>query len=287
MRSWFWDYGDGVGWESNMDWLRIGSSAYWGTFTVTFLLVAVWESRAPERDWIIPSGRRWTAHGSLTLIGAVIRTFAIRLSPVAAALAAQGNSWSGLHVSALPLGLGVLFSIVLLDASKFLTHRLFHAVPWLWRIHRVHHSDPDFDVSTGLRFHPLEPFLPVGAELGLILLLSLPVEGVIASQVLTCAINFIGHANADVPKAWERILGWCVVTPHMHRIHHSEQVRDQQTNFGDLLPWWDRGFGTYRAEIGSGQFRVGLRGYQDKRSMELTEMLVQPFRASRDQPHSE
>lgn len=269
-----------------MDWIRFESAAYWMTFTVVFLLVATWESKQPERAWHIPAGRRWTTHGLLTLLSAIFRTSVMRLSPVAAALAAQNNSWSLFRLPGLPFWAAVAATILLLDLSKYASHRLFHTVPWLWRIHRVHHSDPDFDVSTGLRFHPLEPFLPQGFDLALILLLAPPVEGVVAAQVLTCAINFIEHANANWPKPLERFLKGWLVTPRMHRIHHSEQVRDQQSNFGELLPWWDRCFGTYRAEPVEGTLVVGLRGYQEERSMVFPDMLAQPFQASRE-PHTE
>jgi sterol desaturase/sphingolipid hydroxylase (fatty acid hydroxylase superfamily) len=265
-----------------MDWIRFESSAYWITFTVTFLLVAVWESKSPDRDLRFPTGRRWTIHGLLTLFSAVFRMLVLRLSPVAFALAQE----HGRDISALPLWVGIPVTVLLLDLAKYGTHRLFHAIPWLWRIHRVHHSDPDFDVSTGLRFHPLEPLLPLSVEFAAILLLAPPVQGVIAAQLLPCTINFIQHANANLPSSWERGLQRWFVTPRMHRIHHSERIADQQSNFGDLFPWWDRWVGTYRAEAAEAKLVVGLRGYQNEQSVGLAEMLTQPFQASRE-PHTE
>jgi sterol desaturase/sphingolipid hydroxylase (fatty acid hydroxylase superfamily) len=264
-----------------MDWVRIGGAAYWVTFTVAFLLVGAWESRHPERAWIVSAGRRWTMHGLLTVLGALLRALVFRLSPVAAAIG-PARSWSLPWVGELPLWVGVLLTVLLLDLSKYATHRLFHAIPWLWRVHRVHHSDPDFDVSTGLRFHPFEPLLPLAADLLLILLFALPAEGVIVAQVVSVATNFFEHANADLPSSWERALRGCLVAPRIHRIHHSDAFGDQQTNFGEAFVWWDRMFRTYREEASAGKvFAVGLRGYQDSRSVELPEMLTQPFQAER------
>ncbi|MEO5924070.1 MAG: sterol desaturase family protein [Bryobacteraceae bacterium] len=264
-----------------MDWARIGSTAYWTTFTVAFLLVAAWESRAPERPWVVPAGRRWTVHGLLMISGALLRAAVLRLSPVAVAMG-PARSWSFPWASGLPVWVGVPVAVLLLDLSKYFTHRLFHAIPWFWRVHRVHHSDPDFDVSTGLRFHPLEPLLPVASDLLLIQLFALPVEGVIAAQLVSVASNFFEHANADVPDAWGKVLRGWLVLPRTHRIHHSDAFGDQQTNFGEAFVWWDKLFGTYRdrSEAG-GTFAVGLPGYQEPRSVEFVEMLMQPFHAER------
>jgi sterol desaturase/sphingolipid hydroxylase (fatty acid hydroxylase superfamily) len=211
----------------------------------------------------------------LLLTGAALRWGIPKLSPVSAALGTSGGVLRNL-----PEPAAFVVALLLLDLAKYGTHRLFHTVAWLWPIHRVHHSDPDFDVSTGLRFHPLEPLLPLGAELALIWGLGVPVSAVVATQVLVCASNFFQHANANLPEPWERYLGQWLVTPHFHRVHHSDQISDQQNNFGELFPWWDRGLGTYRKKAtGEG---VGLRGYQDESSMRLAGMLLQPMQPSRE-----
>lgn len=261
-----------------MDWLRLESSAYWMAFTVTFLFVAMWESWRPERELKISAGRRWTVHGVLMVSGAAVRLAVVRLSPVAAALYVAETRETMLQRTS--LWVAIPLTVLMLDFAKYVTHRLFHSVGWLWRVHRVHHSDPDFDVSTGLRFHPLEPFLPQLADLGLILLVGPPVAAVVTATVLAAVINFLEHANATLPPKWEKALGTVFVTARMHRVHHSEAMADQQSNYGELFSWWDKLLGTYRAEPASAG--IGLRGYQDARSMGLSDMLLQPFQASRE-----
>jgi sterol desaturase/sphingolipid hydroxylase (fatty acid hydroxylase superfamily) len=262
-----------------MDWLKLESAAYWATFTVMFLAVAAWESRRPERDWRVPAGRRWAVHGALLLLGAAFRIAVLRLSLVGAALLAARNGWGLFHQFPAPLWIALPVTVLLLDFNHYVTHRLFHAIPWLWRVHRVHHSDPDFDVSTGLRFHPLEPLLPQLGGIAVVLALGAPPAAVLTATVLAAAINFAEHANANLPPTWERALAPWLVTSRMHRIHHSTQLRHQQTNFGELFPWWDRMAGTYlRTEE---RLDVGLPGYQDARSVGLPELLSQPFQPSR------
>jgi sterol desaturase/sphingolipid hydroxylase (fatty acid hydroxylase superfamily) len=160
---------------------------------------------------------------------------------------------------------------------------MMHGFGWLWRIHRVHHSDPDFDVSTGVRFHPLEIILVAGFDLVVIWLAAPPVAGVLTSVVVACAINFAEHANAKLPDSWEKALRPWLVTARTHRIHHSTGFADQNSNFGELVPWWDRMFGTYRASADAGEhFEVGLPGYRSARSLDFGEMLLQPLQDSRE-----
>ena len=147
-----------------MDWLRLESPAYWITFTASFLLVAVWESWRPNRECIVPAGQRWKMHGILLCIVMVVTTTIFRLSPVAAAIAAQGNPWGVLGFESIPFAVRAVAGFLLLDFTKYFTHWLYHHVSFLWPIHRVHHSDPDFDVSTGGRFHPLEPLVKGGVK---------------------------------------------------------------------------------------------------------------------------
>jgi sterol desaturase/sphingolipid hydroxylase (fatty acid hydroxylase superfamily) len=153
-------------------------------------------------------------------------------------------------------------------------------VGFLWPVHRVHHSDPDFDVSTAGRFHPIEPLLVGGADLAIILLLAPPPIAVFFAKLAGAFFNLWEHANASLPPHVDGILRRWMMTPTAHRIHHSQGIAEQNRNLGEILPWWDRIFGTYQAGDG-GDLVVGLRGYQNCRSVELTEILKQPFRKER------
>jgi sterol desaturase/sphingolipid hydroxylase (fatty acid hydroxylase superfamily) len=270
-----------------MDWSRIISPAYWITFAVTFLAVAQWESVRPERKWIVPAGRRWTRHAMLLVLTSAIRLLLFRLSPMGVAALAANRGWGLFHAPFFGQGLGsvvaIVLTVLLLDISKYTSHRLMHSFGWLWRLHRVHHSDPDFDLSTGLRFHPLEAMLVAGFDLLVIWLAAPPLAGVVVSTVIACFVNFAQHANATLPESWERTLGPLLVTARIHRIHHSTGYSDQNSNFGELVPWWDKLFGTYHPSAEAGpSFEVGLPGYQTARSVEFGEMLLQPLHPPRE-----
>ncbi len=263
-----------------MDWLRLESPAYWIVFVATFLLVGAWESKRPLRENMVPAGRRWTMHGVLLAVLTILNTAIVRMTPVAAAVAAQGSPWGVLGFAGIPFAVRFAAAFLLLDFTKYFTHWLYHHVAFLWPIHRVHHSDPDFDVSTGARFHPLEPLLVQGVDLGLILLLAPPPSAVVAAKLASVASNFFEHANANLP-AWleRRLRGW-VTTPALHRIHHSEGIVQQNRNYGEIFSFWDRVLGTYQPEV-DGSMAVGLKGYRSRRSLELGEMLLQPFQKER------
>ena len=170
-----------------MDWHGIQVRAFWVIFTMTFLGVAVWESRAPNRAWTVPTGKRWTMHGLLFLVNAsAARALLLRTTPLAVAVMVQGSSWGLL--GRLPLWLSVPATVVALDLSKFFAHRLYHAVPWLWRLHRVHHSDPDFDIATGLRFHPLESIFGQVVDIACVAALAPPLAGVVLAGLLATVV---------------------------------------------------------------------------------------------------
>ncbi len=176
-------------------------------------------------------------------------------------------------------------AFLLLDLVKYLSHRLSHAVPLLWRLHRVHHADPDFDLTTALRFHPLESLLYRCFNLGVILLMAPPAGAVLASELVSCLANFFDHANAALPAKWDQLLRRWIVTPNVHRLHHTDDAANQGKNLGELLPWWDRMLGTYRdpGEVNV-PLRIGLGGYQDASSLDFGRMLVEPFLKQRRAP---
>ena len=265
-----------------MDWHRLESQTFWCVFCSAFLLTAMWETRHRNREWLIPTGKRWTNHFLLYFASSLWRMMIALMSPVTAALVAQQSGWGLFHQVRTPNWLAFVVTLLALDLTKYGMHRLFHALPFLWPIHRVHHSDPDFDVTPSVRFHPLESFLMQSADVGMILILGAPAAGVFAAGVLSNLVNVTQHANADLPEAVETRLRPLVLTARMHRIHHSDSWQDEHRNFGEVFPWWDGLFGTYtRVPERGAQMRVGLEGYQDERSMGLLEMLLQPLHAAR------
>ena len=171
-------------------------------------------------------------------------------------------------------------AVILLDLAIYLQHVLFHAVPVLWRLHRMHHADLDFDVTTGVRFHPIEILLSMAIKLGVVAALGAPAVAVLIFEVLLNATSMFNHGNVRLPRRLDRVLRWLVVTPDMHRVHHSILPRETNSNFGFNLPWWDRLFGTYRAQPrpATRRMTIGIEQFRDPRELRLDRMLWQPFR---------
>jgi sterol desaturase/sphingolipid hydroxylase (fatty acid hydroxylase superfamily) len=171
-------------------------------------------------------------------------------------------------------------SVILLDLAIYLQHVLFHAVPALWRLHRMHHADLDFDVSTGGRFHPIEILISMLIKVAVVIAFGIPVVAVLLFEVVLNATSTFNHANVSMPLALDRVLRWLVVTPDMHRVHHSVLRHETDSNFGFNMPWWDRLFGTYRAAPQEGHERmtIGLPVFRDPRELRLDRLLTQPFR---------
>lgn len=173
-----------------------------------------------------------------------------------------------------------MLGVLLLDLAIYLQHVLFHAVPALWRLHRMHHADLEFDVTTGTRFHPIEILLSMGIKLGVVVAFGMPAVSVLIFEVLLNATSMFNHANVRIPLSIDRALRWMVVTPDMHRVHHSIITRETNSNFGFNLPWWDRLFGTYRDQPAAGHegMTIGIEQFRDPRELRLDRMLSQPFR---------
>ena len=167
-----------------------------------------------------------------------------------------------------------------LDLAIYLQHVLFHAVPALWRLHRMHHADLEFDVTTGARFHPIEILLSMGIKLGVVAALGAPAIAVLIFEVLLNATSMFNHSNVRMPVWIDRVLRWIVVTPDMHRVHHSIVARETNSNFGFNLPWWDRLFGTYRDQPAAGHeaMTIGIEQFREPAEQRLDRMLTQPFR---------
>jgi sterol desaturase/sphingolipid hydroxylase (fatty acid hydroxylase superfamily) len=193
---------------------------------------------------------------------------------------AQEQSWGLLHYLSVPGWLAIALAVLLLDLAIYLQHVMFHAVPALWRLHRMHHADLEFDVTTGLRFHPIEILLSLGIKLAVVAALGPPAVAVVVFEVLLNATSMFNHSNVGIPQSIDRFLRWFVVTPDMHRVHHSILPEEADSNFGFSLPWWDRLLGTYRAQPKDGHdgMVIGIGQFRTPNELRLDRMLVQPFR---------
>jgi len=263
-------------------------------FLAVFAVVAIWEALGPRRVRRFTRRARWPHNlGLLALNGVLLRVIAPGAA-VGVALAGEAHGWGLLRVLPLPAWAGLVLAIVLLDLAVYFQHVLFHAVPTLWRLHRVHHADTDFDVTTGTRFHPIEIMLSVGIKCAAVAVIGAPAIAVVVFEVLLNATAMFNHANGRLPESVDRRLRRFVVTPDMHRVHHSFVMQEMNSNFGFNLPFWDHLFGTYRAQPANGHeaMTIGLDDFRDPQEVRLDRLLLQPFhgtqgqRASDDHPAS-
>lgn len=251
-----------------------------GIFAGIFAVMAVWELLAPRRDQMIGRNVRWPANIGVVALDTLLVRLLFPLTAVGLALVVEAQGWGLLHAIGLPIGASVLLAVVALDLAIYLQHVLFHAVPVLWRLHRMHHADQDIDVTTGVRFHPLEILLSMGIKLGVVAALGAPALAVLIFEVALNATSMFNHSNVRMPARVDGLLRWIVVTPDMHRVHHSIVVHETNSNFGFNLPWWDRLFGTYRDQPAAGHesMTIGIEQFRGPSEQRLDHMLTQPFR---------
>jgi sterol desaturase/sphingolipid hydroxylase (fatty acid hydroxylase superfamily) len=247
--------------------------------------MAAWEMLAPRRKQRLGRGTRWPSNIGIIVLDTVLVRLLFPTTAVGLALLAEAQGWGLLHALGLPVWASVLLAIMALDFAIYLQHVLFHAVPALWRLHRMHHADLEFDVTTGARFHPIEILLSMGLKLGVVAALGAPAVAVLIFEVLLNATAMFNHSNVRMPTWVDGVLRWVVVTPDMHRVHHSIVPRETNSNFGFNLPWWDRLFGTYRGQPSAGHqaMTIGIEQFREPREQRLDRMLTQPFR---DDDHS-
>jgi sterol desaturase/sphingolipid hydroxylase (fatty acid hydroxylase superfamily) len=251
-----------------------------GAFLAVFLLMAAWERAAARRTLLLARTLRWPANlGILALDMALVRLI-FSAAPYALALRAQGAGWGLLNAYPLPGWLKVALGVILLDLVIYLQHVMFHAVPAFWRLHMMHHADLDFDFTTGGRFHPIEILLSMGIKMGAVAALGAPPLAFLLFEVLLNATTMFNHGNASLPPALDRVLRFVVVTPDMHRVHHSVVPGETNSNFGFNLPWWDRILGTYRDRPAAGHdgMTIGLAQFREERGQTLPWLLLLPFR---------
>ncbi len=248
-------------------------------FLGIFGLMAMWEVLAARRQLTVAKGKRWRRNLGLVFIDvAMVRLF-FPAAAVGMALVAEDLGWGLFRIVNLPDWAALLVTIVLLDFAIYIQHVIVHAIPALWRLHMVHHADVDFDVTTGIRFHPIEIALSMLVKLSAVAALGPPALGVLIFEVLLNGMAMFNHANVRIPAGLERVIRWIIVTPDMHRVHHSMDDAEHSTNFGFNLSCWDRVLGTYLAAPANGHegMTIGLLGFRDPASQTLPRMLAMPF----------
>jgi sterol desaturase/sphingolipid hydroxylase (fatty acid hydroxylase superfamily) len=262
-----------VGWTAAEPWIRAGA------FVIVFAAVALWEAMAPRRARCSARRRRWPHNLGLLIVDVLVLRFVAPGAAVAVAVAAEAYRFGLLNALAAPVWAAAPIAVMLLDLAIYLQHVMFHAVPALWRLHRVHHSDLDFDVTTGTRFHPLEILISTAIKCAAVAAIGAPPLAVLAFELLLNATAVFNHANASLPARWETVVRWFVVTPDMHRVHHSIRYNESASNFGFNAPWWDRLLGTYREQpaLGHDAMIIGVDTFREPDDHRLARLLVQPF----------
>jgi sterol desaturase/sphingolipid hydroxylase (fatty acid hydroxylase superfamily) len=249
-------------------------------FLGVFAVMAVWEFVAPRRALTVSKVVRWANNLGLVFLNSFIVRFLFPAAAVGMAALASEQGWGILNYYEVPFLFAVIVSVVTMDFVIYLQHVMVHAVPALWRLHRVHHADPDFDVTTGSRFHPIEIILSMLIKFAVITVLGPPVVAVVIFEVLLNATAMFNHSNVRLNIAFDKFLRLIVVTPDMHRVHHSVEDDEANNNFGFSLPWWDRLFGTYKDQPRGGHenMTIGIHDYSEAKQVSwLPGMLWLPF----------
>ena len=250
-----------------------------GVFVLILLLMltaeAIWPRRKRSQDVLV----RWPGNFGAAMLGTVLIRLLLPASAMGVALVTQESGLGLLNLIEIPVAVTIFCAIVLMDLAIYVQHRVFHTVPALWRLHRMHHTDLDVDASTGLRFHPFELLLSMLIKLAVIVVIGAPALAVLIFEVLLNASSLFNHSNLSLHTDVDRLLRRFIVTPDMHRVHHSVIKRETNSNYGFFLPWWDRLFGTYIAqpERGHQNMDIGLDDYRDSKNARLDRMLVNPF----------
>lgn len=248
-------------------------------FLGVFAAMALWELLRPRRELLAPKFKRWGVNWAIVIIDTLVVRILFPLAAAGAALDAAANGWGLFNVVDWSVWIEVAICIIALDCLIYWQHVFSHRIPILWRLHRVHHSDRDIDVTTAIRFHPVEIALSMVLKIGAVYLLGASAFAVILFEILLNGCAMFNHANIRMPAALDRVLRWIVVTPDMHRVHHSAIPSETDSNFGFNLPWWDRLFGTYvpQPTKGHDEMTIGLSEFQDERPVQLGWTLSLPI----------
>jgi sterol desaturase/sphingolipid hydroxylase (fatty acid hydroxylase superfamily) len=239
--------------------------------------MALWEMIAPRRNDVTRLVR-WTSNLGIVVVNTVVLRLVFPAAAVGFAAWAETQGWGLFNAVGAPFWLAFVLSLAALDFAIYIQHVMFHAVPALWRLHRMHHADLGFDVTTGLRFHPIEILLSMGFKIAVLAALGAPAAAVLVFEVVLNATAMFNHGNVRMPHRLDALLRLFVVTPDMHRVHHSIVPAETNSNFGFNIPWWDRLCGTYRAQPAAGHdgMTIGIEQFRTARDQWLDRMLVQP-----------
>jgi sterol desaturase/sphingolipid hydroxylase (fatty acid hydroxylase superfamily) len=242
-------------------------------------LIALWESLKPAKPATTSTVMRWVNNFALLIMENVFMRWIFPLLGVMFSVYMAEHGLGLLNQYPVPFWLSLLLTIVLLDAKAYIVHRLLHSVPWLWRLHKIHHTDLDYDVTTGLRFHPVESLVTMGSTLLVIAALGAPPVAVVVYEILFISTALFNHGNIHLPRRLDELLRLGLVTPDMHRIHHSAEVRETNSNYSGVFSVWDRAFGTYTRDPAAGQdgMVMGLAEYRDASQLNLYRLLIMPF----------
>ncbi len=248
-------------------------------FLGIFASMMLWEFVAPRRARSVSRWIRWPSNLGIVAVNTLTLRVLVPVAAVGLAVVSADRGWGLLNAFSLPAWLAIVLSVVVLDLAIYLQHVMVHAVPALWRLHRMHHADLDFDVTTGARFHPVEILLSMGIKLAVVAALGPPVIAVLIFEVLLNASSLFNHGNVRIAPKIDGVLRLFIVTPDMHRVHHSILPNETNSNFGFNLPWWDRLFGTYTAQPADGHdgMTIGIEQFRAPREQWLDRMLIQPF----------
>ena len=251
-----------------------------GFFIGIFILIAIWELFTPRRTLKVSKILRWSNNIGLVFINTIVLRLLFPAGAIGITVFAANNGWGLLNYYMLPPALAILLSVVAMDFVIYLQHVLVHAIPVLWRLHRVHHADLDYDLTTGSRFHSLEIILSMLIKFATIIVLGPPVVAVVIFEVILNGMAMFNHANIKLPLSLDRVLRLLLVTPDMHRVHHSVEDNEANSNYGFNLAIWDRLFGTYIAQPRGGHegMTIGIHKFRDPEQVnKLPGMLLLPF----------
>lgn len=249
-------------------------------FLVVFAVFGIWEIIAPRRSKTFPKGIRWVNNLSISVVNVIAIRLIIPVTLVFVAGSAESSNIGLLNIIELPVFMAIVIVVLLFDLAIYVQHIIFHKVHFLWRLHRMHHADLDFDVTTGIRFHPVEIVFSLAIKILVVLVIGAPIIAVLIFEVLLSTTSLFNHANIRISVSIDKLLRLFLVTPDMHRVHHSAVPDETNSNFGFNLPWWDYMFNTYRAQPKAGHAKmiIGLEYFRDTRELRLDRLLLQPFR---------
>lgn len=251
-------------------------------FALMLAGMTAWEFVAPRRRLSVPLTGRWIANIGLVILGALIIRLAVPLAAVGVATLAAARGFGLFNAIDLPARLAFVLAVIVLDLAIWAQHVAMHKVPLLWRLHRVHHSDVDFDSTTGVRFHPVEIVVSMAYKMAVVAAIGAPAAAVIVFEICLSSGALFNHGNVRLPLSVDRILRRLIVTPDMHRVHHSVHRRETDSNYGFNLSLWDRLFGTYRDQPVDGHegMAIGLETFRSARDRHLGRLLLQPLAGS-------